>query len=125
MENYKREVEANKEKALEVCEPIQTNRTPNSIEIEITQIERRINEEEEQQGNEEVISTTYKQKKDALDRVRKEIGQMKAYIDKLDEVSMLTLLRKFSIVFPLHTIPITNCGLSNFLITRKKILRDG
>ncbi|XP_059153148.1 structural maintenance of chromosomes protein 6-like [Physella acuta] len=86
VENYKREVEANKEKAREVCEPIQTNRTPNSIESEITQIERRINEEEEQQGNEEVISTTYKQKKDALDRVRKEIGQMKAYIDKLDEV---------------------------------------
>ncbi|CAL1548056.1 unnamed protein product [Lymnaea stagnalis] len=86
LESYKKEVDEDRMKASEYCEPVNTKRTPNSIEREITETKRRIDEEEVQQGNEELITTTYKQKREALERVIKEVNQLNKYIKKLEEV---------------------------------------
>ncbi|XP_055886369.1 structural maintenance of chromosomes protein 6-like isoform X2 [Biomphalaria glabrata] len=86
VEQYKLELETDRAKTLEFCAPVQTSRSPDSIQSEINQIKRRINEQEVQQGNETEITATYKEKKDSLERVRKEVGQLQIYLNKLDEV---------------------------------------
>ncbi|CAG5135892.1 unnamed protein product, partial [Candidula unifasciata] len=73
-------------KASEICEPVNTRRSVANIESEITQIQHRIEEEEEKQGNEEEIMETYKSKKDKLETVRREVEQLKNYVKRLNDV---------------------------------------
>lgn len=76
-------------KASEICDPIETKRSVHSIENEITQIQRRIEEEEEKQGNEIEITETYRSKKEKLEIVKREVGQLKNYIERLTDVRVV------------------------------------
>ncbi|GFR92013.1 structural maintenance of chromosomes protein 6 [Elysia marginata] len=86
LESYKRDVETDRNKALQICEPIATQRLPDNIENEIHQIQHRITEEEKEQGNEQEITDTFKNKKDTFERVKREMQQLHNFLDKLEEV---------------------------------------
>ncbi|BFY99906.1 hypothetical protein BsWGS_02945 [Bradybaena similaris] len=86
VEKYRNDFADCRMKASEICDPIETRRSVNSIENEITQIQRRIEEEEEKQGNEVEITETYRSKKEKLEIVKREVGQLKNYIERLTDV---------------------------------------
>lgn len=86
IEAYKKDVESDRNKAMQICEPIATQRLPDDLENEINQIQRRIIEEEKEQGNEQEITDTFKMKKDTYDRVKREMQQLHNFLDKLEEV---------------------------------------
>ncbi|XP_012944778.1 structural maintenance of chromosomes protein 6 [Aplysia californica] len=86
IEKYKSDLESDRAKATEICPPIATKRTDSSIENEIRQIQRRVEEEEEVHGNEREVMETYKGKKERYDQVMGEVRQLRNYLSKLDEV---------------------------------------
>ncbi|GFN77299.1 structural maintenance of chromosomes protein 6, partial [Plakobranchus ocellatus] len=85
LESYKKDIESDRNKASQICEPINTRRMPDDIENEINQIQRRITEEEKVQGSEQEITETFRQKRETYERRNKEVQQLKNFLGKLDE----------------------------------------
>ncbi|RUS90138.1 hypothetical protein EGW08_002105 [Elysia chlorotica] len=86
LEAYKKDVETDRAKALQICEPIATQRLPDDLETEINQIQHRVIEEEKEQGNEQEITDTFKLKKDTYERIKREVRQLYNFLEKLEEV---------------------------------------
>ena len=89
IESYRRDVETDRDKAQQICEPIATQRLPDDLENEIKQTQHRITEEEKEQGNEQEITDTFKLKKDTYERVKKELQQLRNFLTRLEEVTMI------------------------------------
>ena len=87
IKKYKVDLEADKEKATQICPYIATKRTDTSIENEIRQIQARVEQEEQVHGNEKEIIETYEEKRRTYDKVQQEVRQLKNYLQRLDEVS--------------------------------------
>jgi len=86
IKKYKVDLEADKEKATQICPYIATKRTDTSIENEIRQIQARVEQEEQVHGNEKEIIETYEEKRRTYDKVQQEVRQLKNYLQRLDEV---------------------------------------
>ena len=91
LDTYKRDVETDRAKAMQICEPIATQRLPDDLESEINQIQRRVIEEEKEQGNEQEITDKFKQKKDTYERIKREVRQLYNFLEKLEEVKVFVL----------------------------------
>ena len=79
-----KEVEDTMSKAVQICaEKIQTRRTAQNIESEITQIQRQIATEQRNRGDQDEIRKIFLQKKSQFELVSTEVYQLSCFLDKL------------------------------------------
>ncbi|XP_076440367.1 structural maintenance of chromosomes protein 6-like isoform X2 [Babylonia areolata] len=82
----KKEVEDDTRKALQICaERIHTQRTPSEVEREVNQINIRIRQEEETQGDPVEITHRYQETKTRYMEIQKEVKSFRKFIQKLED----------------------------------------
>ncbi|XP_048256019.1 structural maintenance of chromosomes protein 6-like isoform X1 [Haliotis rufescens] len=93
--NYQTELDADMEKAKAICpERIKTRRVPQNLESEIRQTMKRIQTEEKSHGNPDEITRKYHETQQAFRKIRREVNQLKKFIEELD-ISIGTRMSRY------------------------------
>ncbi|CAI9728495.1 maintenance of chromosomes 6-like isoform X2 [Octopus vulgaris] len=87
IEKINAEIEVDKEKACLICpDRINTRRTTQNIQSEITEINKRVEATERRQGDCDFTTRRYHETKEALRKIRKEVGSLKNFLNHLEQV---------------------------------------
>lgn len=81
------EIKADEEKACLICPTrINTRRTTENIQSEITEINKRVEATEKRQGDRDLTTRRFHETKEALWKIKKEVGSLKKFLNHLDDV---------------------------------------
>ncbi|XP_056019651.1 structural maintenance of chromosomes protein 6-like isoform X2 [Ostrea edulis] len=87
VEEESKELESDIKKAQQICaEKINTRRTIQNLESEVTQINKQIRAEEKSRGNSEEITRTYYEKRDMYRKIMTEVKQCRNFIQHMEKV---------------------------------------
>ncbi|GAB1603545.1 structural maintenance of chromosomes protein 6-like [Argonauta hians] len=87
IEKMRAEIKADEEKACLICPTrINTQRTTGNIQSEITEINKQVEATEKQRGDCDFTTRRYHETKEALRKMKREVGSLKNFLNHLEQV---------------------------------------